>query len=111
VETSNGKKLFHQGPFPLGTVNIGEFLAIVHALGLCKQQGLVVPIYSDSRTALSWVRRKLAKTTVQRTPGNAGVFDLIARAEHWLKTNTYANPVLKWETDDWGENPADFGRK
>jgi ribonuclease HI len=111
VDLATGAELFRMGPFRDSSNNLGEFLAIVHALGLCKQQGLVVPIYSDSRTALSWVRRKLAKTTVQRTPGNAGVFDLIARAEHWLKTNTYANPVLKWETDDWGENPADFGRK
>lgn len=111
VDLATGAEIFRMGPFRDSSNNLGEFLAIVHGLGWCKQQGLDIPIYSDSRTALSWVRRKLAKTTVVRTPGNAVVFDLIARAEDWLKKNTYPNPVLKWDTDGWGENPADFGRK
>ena len=111
VDIATGAELFRMGPFQDSSNNLGEFLAIVHALGWCKQQGLTMPIYSDSRTALSWVRRKLAKTTVTRTPGNDPVFHLIHRAEEWLKHNTYINPVLKWETESWGENPADFGRK
>lgn len=111
VDIATGAELFRMGPFQDSSNNLGEFLAIVHALGWCKQQGLTTPIYSDSRTALSWVRRKLAKTTVTRTPGNVDVFQLIRRAEEWLKQNTVANPVLKWETESWGENPADFGRK
>jgi len=99
------------GPFQDSTNNIGEFLAVVHALGLLKQKGSSVPIYSDSRTALSWLRHKHAKTTVARTAGNAAVFELLDRAERWLNTNTWPNIVLKWETERWGENPADFGRK
>ena len=39
-----------------GTNNIAEFLAIVHAMALCLQQGVRTPIYSDSRTAMAWVR-------------------------------------------------------
>jgi ribonuclease HI len=39
------------------------------------------------------------------------VFELIKRAEEWLSTNSYVNHILKWETEQWGENPADFGRK
>ncbi|MFO3797194.1 MAG: viroplasmin family protein, partial [Anaerolineales bacterium] len=30
VWTESGEEIFHQGPFPESTVNIGEFLAIVH---------------------------------------------------------------------------------
>lgn len=72
---------------------------------------MALPVYTDSKTALAWVRNKKAKTTVQRTSGNAPVFELIARAETWLRNNTYPNLVLKWETEQWGEVPADFGRK
>ena len=34
-----------------------------------------------------------------------------SRAEAWLKAHRVTNPILKWETDQWGEIPADFGRK
>ena len=39
------------------------------------------------------------------------VFETIGRAEDWLKNNTWKNPLIKWETEIWGEIPADFGRK
>jgi ribonuclease HI len=42
---------------------------------------------------------------------NKQIFELLQRAEQWLKDNKYNNKVLKWETKAWGENPADFGRK
>ncbi|WP_337043463.1 ribonuclease H family protein [Emticicia sp. 17c] len=105
------ERIFHKGPFPKATNNIGEFLAIVHALAHLKKHNSVLPIYSDSRTAISWVRNKKANTKLDESQGNPEVFELIDRAEKWLKTNTYPNKVLKWETEYWGENPADFGRK
>jgi len=105
------QKLFLKGPYPDGTNNIGEFLAIVHALALLHQKGSNIPVYSDSRTAIGWVKNKRANTKLEETSRNAELFDLIDRAENWLKTHTYANPILKWETTVWGENPADFGRK
>lgn len=107
-----GKLIFHNGPLPHGTNNIGEFLAIVHALGYCKKHNLsVMPVYSDSRNAIGWVKSKKCKTNLTESPLTAHIFDLIKRAENWLENNIYENPVLKWETDRWGENPADFGRK
>lgn len=111
VDVETGAEIFRMGPYLDSSNNLGEFLAIVHCLAFCKQRGLVEPIYTDSRTALAWIRHRKAKTTVQRTPGNKPVFDLIERAEQWLEKNTYPNRVLKWETKQWGENPADFGRK
>lgn len=111
VYTRTGERIFHQGPFEEGTNNIGEFLALVHGLALLKQQGSTLPIYSDSRTAQAWVRHKKAKTKLERTPKNAVLFDLIERAERWLQANDYANDIRKWETTEWGEIPADFGRK
>lgn len=107
-----GKKIFHHGPLPNGTNNIGEFLAIVHALGYCKKHGLPdMPIYSDSRNAIGWVKLKKCKTNLELSAKTKHIHDLIQRAENWLHHNTYKNKVLKWETEDWGENPADFGRK
>ncbi len=111
VDLLSGKQIFHMGPFAQGTNNIGEFLAIVHALALCKQHNLSFPIYTDSVNAMIWVKNKTCKTKLQQTGQNKPLFDLIFRAENWLKTNTYVNRIIKWETKYWGEVPADFGRK
>jgi len=111
VFTSTGEKLFIQGPFRDATNNIGEFLAIVHALALLKQKNSTLPVYSDSMTAIKWVKDKKANTKLLPTECNAELFDLITRAEKWLTDNTFTNRILKWNTESWGEIPADFGRK
>lgn len=112
VETMSKKHLFHQGPFKDGTNNIGEFLALVHALALLKKHNNEhTAIYTDSKTAMSWVKNKKAKTTLANTKHNGIIFELITRAELWLKNNTFKNKILKWNTESWGEIPADFGRK
>ncbi|MEY3050267.1 MAG: hypothetical protein RLY31_52 [Bacteroidota bacterium] len=110
VDTRTGNQLFHQR-FDLGTNNIGEFLAIVHALAMLQQQGSDRPVYTDSKNAMLWVRKKSCKTTLPRHAGTERLFQLIDRAEQWLRTHTWTNPILKWETESWGEIPADFGRK
>lgn len=111
VDLATGQRVFHFGPL-YGTNNIGEFLAIVHALALMKQQGITDKVvYSDSRNAILWVKKKQCKTKLARDARTAGLFDIIARAEAWLRNHPVTVPVLKWETDRWGEIPADFGRK
>lgn len=105
-----GQEIFHFGPV-YGTNNIGEFLAIVHGLALLKQKQLDMPLYSDSRNALLWIKQKKCKTKLERNAKTETLFQLIERAEKWLKENTYTTPLRKWETDLWGEVPADFGRK
>jgi ribonuclease HI len=112
VVTATGQQLFHMGPMKDGTNNIGEFLAIVHALAMLKQMSKPqLPIYSDSKTAQGWVKKGKCNTKLEPTGRNAKIFELIDRAEKWLAVNKITNPVLKWETEDWGEIPADFGRK
>ncbi len=111
VDTRTGKELFRQGPFPDATVNIGEFLALVHGLALLQKKNSSLPIYSDSRTAISWVKNKKTRTKLEHTASNKKLFELIERGENWLRTNTIRNNILKWETKVWGEIPADFGRK
>lgn len=111
VYTENGEEIFHFGPVPNGTNNIGEFLAIVHALALLKKQNSSLPIYSDSQIALGWVRKRKANTSIPRDASTEKLWNLIERAEHWLQNNSYSNQILKWETKQWGESKADFGRK
>lgn len=112
VITSNGEQLFLKGPYKNGTNNIGEFLAIVHGLAyLQKLEKPDVIIYTDSETAISWVKKKKANTKLALTHNNQVLFDTIDRAETWLKKNKYSNKILKWDTKNWGEIPADFGRK
>ena len=111
VDTKTKKKLFKQGPFEQGTNNIGEFLALVHGLAFLKQQKSDRIIYTDSRIAMGWVRRKTCKTKLKPNAKNTIVFELIERAEKWLASNSYNTPIVKWETKAWGEIPADFGRK
>ena len=111
IDLATGQQVFHFGPLH-GTNNIGEFLAIVHALALLQQQGRHdTTIYSDSYNAILWVTKKKCKTKLERTPETEELFQIIARAEKWLLTHTWKNPIVKWETKKWGEIPADFGRK
>lgn len=110
VHVASRQEIFHFGPMK-GTNNIGEFLALVHGLALLKQRGFDMPIYSDSVNAISWVKQKRCKTKLPRTPETEELFRLIERAEKWLQDNKYATRILKWETKEWGEIPADFGRK
>lgn len=111
VDTESKKQLFHNGPYKHGTNNIGEFLAIVHGLAMLKKHNSNLPIYTDSITALSWIKAKKARTKLEQTPQNQELFELIQRAEYWLNNNSWPNTLLKWETEIWGEIPADFGRK
>lgn len=112
VEIDTGRRLFHVGPLEGGTNNIGEFLAIVHALAMLEKAGRGdVTIFSDSKTAQAWVRNRHAKTAVTPNARNAKILELVRRAESWLQTHTYTNRIIKWDTEQWGEIPADFGRK
>ncbi len=111
VYVADGVEIFHMGPLEEGTNNIGEFLAIVHALALLQKSGKEIPIYTDSVNAMKWIDRKKCNTKLVQTERNSPIFELINRAEKWLRENSYKNPILKWETKKWGEIPADFGRK
>ena len=111
VDLQTGAQVFHYGPVH-GTNNIGEFLAIVHALALMEQRGINDKVvYSDSYNAILWVKKKQCKTKLVRNEQTENLFKMIVRAENWLRTHTISTPVIKWETAKWGEIPADFGRK
>ena len=111
IDLQTGARVFHFGPMH-GTNNIGEFLAIVHALALLDKQGdKEKVIYSDSYNAILWVHNKKCKTKLAHTPQTEALYQIVARAENWLRTHNIQTRIIKWETKKWGEIPADFGRK
>lgn len=111
VIVGTGERIFHVGPLAGGSNNIGEYLGLVHALALLAQRGdHTTPVYSDSRTALAWLRNRHSRSTLQMAP-ESKLGELLRRADLWVATHQWLNPVYKWETEVWGEIPADFGRK
>jgi ribonuclease HI len=111
LDLRTGRQIFHEGPFEHGTNNVGEFLAIVQALRLLEQKHSPLSVYSDSSTAIGWVRKRRCNTDLAADEKNDILFELISHAEDWLDCHAHANPILKWDTDAWGEIPADFNRK
>jgi ribonuclease HI len=112
VNTETGKEFFYAGPYADGTNNVGEFLAIVHALTWQAKHNMHIPIYSDSENAIVWVNTGECRTRLKHTKKNAPLFALIHSAENWLAENELPeDKIMKWDTSLWGENPADFGRK
>jgi ribonuclease HI len=90
---------------------VGEFLALVQALTWLQKTRLSKPVYSDSATAIAWVKKKTCNTDLVEEKTNALLFERIRQAEIWLRQNEISSPVLKWDTSAWGEIPADFNRK
>ena len=111
VDVPTGVELFRQGPFPDATNNIGEFLAIVHALALMKQKGIRKTIFSDSFTAQTWIKKRHCKTQLERNEKTEPLFAIIDRAHNWLRINAVEVPIKAWDTKKYGDIPADFGRK
>lgn len=110
VYVATRQQIFHYKA-PVGTNNIGEFLAIVHGLSYLKKHRLNQIIYSDSRIAINWVKHKECRSKLSLTAQTAELWNYIRRAEAWLQSNSYTTEIRKWDTDRWGEIPADFGRK
>jgi len=111
VYTETQTPLFQRGPYKMGTVNIGEFLAIVLGLAWLKKNKLDYPIYSDSNTAIAWIKKKQVNTKLKWTEENEELLKAVHSSIKWLKENKFDNKILKWKTDIWGEIPADYGRK
>lgn len=111
VFVDTGTELFRKGPFRQATQNIGEFLALVHAMAYMEKHNFSMPVYSDSTIAIKWVKEKRVKTKLEKTQENEALFHLIDRALIWLKSHDLPGEILKWKTEYWGEIPADFGRK
>lgn len=105
VDIATGKELFK---FNIGeaTNNIAEFFAICNAIYYKKVTKSDLPIYSDSLTAIYWVKNRRCNSTYS----NLFIDSKIKQAEEFLKEIGYVH-IEKWKTKEWGENVADFGLK
>jgi ribonuclease HI len=121
IDLESGKVVFHQ-KIGVATNNITEFLAVVHALAEAKKRGIKIQIYTDSVTALSWVKNKNCNSSLKTGRYTQVAIDMQKRAENYLKSidldlsesdviKHNGIEILKWFTQSWGEIPADFGRK
>ena len=110
IDLQTWEEIFHE-KFKIWTNNIGEFLAIVHGLKYLWNDNRA--IYSDSRIAMSWVNQWKCKTQINADKNSDfwRTLEAIERAENWLKGNWIKHKILKRNTEDWWEIPADFGRK
>jgi len=124
-DISQNKIIRESEKFKEWTNNLGEFLALVEAIKMLQWgnpaiAGQVVTllqwnnyscIYSDSQTAIAWVKSKKIKTTLKYSTNTKKLLEKIEEAKVWLKTHEINIPIIKWETEIWGEIPADYGRK
>ena len=110
IDLKTWNEIFHE-KFKIWTNNIWEFLAIVHWLNYLKDRKDKV-IYSDSKIAISRINQWKCKTKMDVDQADfERIIKAIKRAETWLKENWINNKILKWNTEERWEIPADFGRK
>lgn len=110
VDLQTWKEIFHER-FSIWTNNIWEFLAIIHWLKYLWNDNRA--IYSDSKIAISRVQQWKCKTKLRNNNDLdlSQILDAIQNAENWLKGNWIKHNILKRDTENRWEIPADFWRK
>jgi ribonuclease HI len=104
--------LFAGGPYPLGTVNLWEFIALVEAVKYVQTAWSLQIVYTDSRTALSRYQSRQVKTMLIHNETTLHLYLKVDQCVRRLQWAYQGNVVVrKWNTALRGECPADFGRK
>jgi ribonuclease HI len=114
VIVSTGKEVFNYGPLDWWSVNIAEFLAIVEWLKRLLQNQKYTILYSDSKTAIWWIKKGAINTTITKNKNNTILFEIIHESIQWLKLNSDRSNYItlsKRPTSQRGQIPADFWRK
>lgn len=109
VDLSTGKLIYSSPVYVDTTVNVMEFLAIIKAIEISRTQieFTKCDIYSDSATAITWVKNKHINSKLELTEE---LKLLVDNALIVLNQNC-ENKIIKWDTNSFGEIPADFSRK
>jgi ribonuclease HI len=101
--TSAGDNYFKFENIETNHIHLADFVGLVHALAYCKEKSLALPIYSNSQNAINAIetininRLQINPNTISQQAQN-----LINRAIQFLQNNTYINPILAWQTKNWG---------
>lgn len=112
VWNQSKEEVFSTKPIEGGNQNIAEFLALVGAMKYrvsTKQYDL--HIYSDSQTALSWVRNCKIKSSYDLSQLDEVVQERIYGALKFIAKSGVRKNLYKWDSALWGDIPADYGRK
>lgn len=110
-------EVFRYGPYSGATNNIMEYLAAIRGLKWIESRGLRIPVYTDSATALHWIKDSPQSecATSASVPSDSVLFSNISKSKAWINSRVKKAELLgclrKWDTAVYGEIPADFGRK
>lgn len=104
-DLEQNKIIFESEWIGVTTNNVCEFMAVCHAIYWNEKNKTSLPIYSDSQTAISWIKNGRVNS------GDTNLKDRIKKAETYLKEIKNKPEIQKWHTSMWGESPADFGLK
>lgn len=112
---------FNSEVYTPGTNNIGEFLAIVDALKLKRSdKESFYALYSDSTVALTWLCKKKSRPNLKKGRREKILPELLRKcdeANQWLQEESdwiddlVSRGLIRQWMKQFGENPADFGRK
>lgn len=120
IDLQTGEILFHK-KIGIATNNITEFIALGHALLYCLDKKIKTTIYSDSQTALSWLKKGDINSNLSNNERTKVAIDFLNRIILKLSNIDIKFDgldlicgdivITKWYTSEYGEIPADFGNK
>lgn len=117
VDLHTRKEKFHSPIYPMGTNNLGEFLAIYDAIRYVEKLEKKSTaknsspdtrnsplkkyecIFSDSETAIAWIKSKKIKTTLLYNDQTKELLTKVQEAVTRLKTHNFDIPIRKRETE------------
>jgi len=108
VWTGGGMEIFRSKQYKNVTNNVMEFLGLVDAIKYALKHKISV-IYTDSVTAMVWVKKKECNTTIDNK--NPISKEINKAIEFLHSIDCKSVEIEKWDTKKYGDIPADFARK
>lgn len=111
IQDTKSGDLIRKKLYSCGTNNIAEFLGLCYAMKyLDMTNSRKTIIYTDSITAISWVKNKNINTVFDYKSNDRLNRD-VEECLYFIRNTDSTFNIKKWDTVNWGEIPSDFGRK